>query len=68
MMEGKKLWRHNRARTPREYLMLLEPGSGMQLALRRLTKLFERIWYGLRPAAESDYTSALVLFEELRGA
>jgi hypothetical protein len=68
MMEGKKLWRQNRARTPREYLMLLEPGSGMQQALRRLTQLFERIWYGLRPAAESDYTSALTLFEELRGA
>jgi hypothetical protein len=68
MMEGKKLWRQNRARTPREYLMLLEPGSGMQQALRRLTQLFERIWYGLRPAAESDYASAVVLFEELRGA
>jgi hypothetical protein len=68
MMEGKKLWRQNRARTPREYLMLLEPGSGMQQALRRLTQLFERIWYGLRPAAESDYDRALVLFEELRGA
>jgi hypothetical protein len=67
MMEGKKLWRQNRARTPREYLMLLEAGSGMQLALRRLTQLFERIWYGLRPAAESDYASALILFEELRG-
>jgi hypothetical protein len=68
MMEGKKLWRQNRARTPREYLMLLEPGSGMQQALRKLTQLFERIWYGLRPAAESDYASALVLFEELRNA
>jgi hypothetical protein len=68
MMEGRKLWRQNRARTPREYVLLLEPGSRMQLALRRLTQLFERIWYGLRPAAESDYASALVLFEELRSA
>jgi Domain of unknown function (DUF4129) len=68
MMEGRKLWRQNRARTPREYVSLLEPGSRMQQALRRLTQLFERIWYGLRPAAESDYASALVLFEELRGA
>jgi hypothetical protein len=68
MMEGRKLWRQNRARTPREYLLLLEPGSRMQQTLRRLTQLFERIWYGLRPARESDYASALVLFEELRGA
>jgi hypothetical protein len=68
MMEGRKLWRQNRARTPREYVLLLEPGSRGQQTLRRLTQLFERIWYGLRPAAESDYASALVLFEELRSA
>jgi hypothetical protein len=68
MMEGRKLWRQNRARTPREYLLLLEPESRMQQALRRLTQIFERIWYGLRPAAESDYASALMLFEELRSA
>lgn len=68
MMEGRKLWRQNRARTPREYLLLLEPESRMQQTLRRLTQLFERIWYGLRPAAESDYANALVLFEELRSA
>jgi hypothetical protein len=68
MMEGRKLWRQNRARTPREYLLLLEPGSRVQQTLRLLTQTFERIWYGLRPAAESDYASALVLFEELRSA
>jgi hypothetical protein len=68
MLEGRKLWRQNRARTPREYLLLLEPGSNRQLALRRLTQLFERLWYGLRPAAESDYNSAIRLFDELRNA
>jgi hypothetical protein len=68
MMEGRKLWRQNRARTPREYLVLLEPGSRVQQTLRLLTQTFERIWYGLRPAAESDYANALMLFEELRSA
>ncbi len=68
MMEGRKLWRGSRARTPREYLLLLEPGSQMQQTLGRLTQIFERIWYGLRPAKESDYARALMLFEELRGA
>jgi hypothetical protein len=68
MMEGRKLWRQNRARTPREYLLLLEPGSRMQDALRRLTQIFERIWYGLRPAVEGDYVRALALFDELRSA
>ena len=51
-----------------EYLALLEPGSGTQQALRRMTQLFERIWYGLRPAAESDYTNAQTLFDEPRSA
>ena len=68
MMEGRKLWRQNRARTPREYLALLEPGSAMQQTLRGLTQIFERIWYGLRPAGESDYERARMLFEELRAA
>ncbi len=68
MMEGRRLWRQNRARTPREYLLLLEPESKVQQTLRRLTQIFERIWYGLRPAAESDYANALVLFEQLRSA
>jgi Domain of unknown function (DUF4129) len=68
MIEGRKLWRQSRARTPREYLLLLEPGSQMQQALGRLTQIVERIWYGLRPAQESDYTRALTLFEELKGA
>ena len=68
MLEGRRLWRQNRTRTPREYVLLLEPGSGRQLALRRLTQIFERIWYGLRPAAESDYANALSLFDELRSA
>lgn len=68
MMEGRKLWRQNRARTPREYVHLLEPGSRMQHELRKMTQLFERIWYGLGPAAESDYAGALALFEKLRSA
>ena len=68
MLEGRKLWRQNRARTPREYLLLLESGSSVQQALRRMTQIFERIWYGLRPAAESDYARALELFDQLRSA
>jgi len=68
MLEGRKLWRPNRARTPREYLLLLEPDTRVQQTLSGLTQIFERIWYGLRPAKESDYARALMLFDELRGA
>ncbi len=66
LLEAQKLWRQNRARTPREYLLLLEPGSPRQQALGGLTRVFERIWYGLRPASENDYTRAAALFDQLR--
>jgi hypothetical protein len=66
MLEGKRLWRTNRARTPREYLPLLEAGSPRQRALAGLTRIFERIWYGLRAASEEDYERARALLLELK--
>jgi hypothetical protein len=68
MLEGRRLWRPNRARTPREYLHLLEPGSTRHQSLGGLTRIFERIWYGQRPATEDDYARVLALFEALRTA
>jgi hypothetical protein len=66
MLEGRRLWRANRARTPREYLPLLEAGSVRQRALGGLTRIFERIWYGLRPASRQDFERAQALLEELK--
>ena len=68
MLEGKRMWRANRSRTPREYLPLLEAGSSRRTALTRLTRIFERIWYGLRPAEQSDFERAQALLEELKAA
>lgn len=68
LLEGQRMWRQNRARTPREYLPLLEAGSARQRALTRLTTIFERIWYGLRPAGKQDYEQAQRLLEELKAA
>jgi hypothetical protein len=68
MLEGRRAWRPNRARTPREYLPLLEAGSQRQRALNGLTRLFERIWYGLRPAARRDFEQAQALLDELKAA
>jgi hypothetical protein len=67
-LESHRLWRRDYARTPREYVDLLEHNSFRQLTLRRLTRIFERIWYGLRHAAREDYIQALALFEDLRRA
>ena len=65
-LEGRRLWQPDRARTPREYLRLLDPAARMTVLLRRQTFSFETIWYGLRPAARLDYDSALDLHRELR--
>ena len=57
-LESKRLWPADRARTPREYLALVEPDDPRQPSLATLTRSFERVWYGGRPAAESDYQRA----------
>jgi hypothetical protein len=66
MLEGRRAWRHNPARTPREYVRLLKPGSPQHGALRGLTQIFERLWYGLRDAGPADYARARALYEGLR--
>ncbi|HTV83685.1 MAG TPA: DUF4129 domain-containing protein [Acidobacteriaceae bacterium] len=67
-LEGRRFWHPDRARTPREYLRLLDAASSVAALLRRQTLAFETIWYGLRPAQRSDYDQALRLHQELRAA
>jgi hypothetical protein len=57
-LESRRLWPADRARTPREYLALVAPEDPRKAGLATLTGSFERIWYGGRAAAESDYRSA----------
>jgi hypothetical protein len=65
LLESRRAWRHNPARTPREYVRLLRAGSGQQKALRGLTQIFERVWYGLREADAEEYAHARALYEQL---
>jgi hypothetical protein len=67
-LEGRRFWHPDRARTPREYLRLLDSASAAAVLLRRQTLAFENIWYGLRPAQQTDYDLALRLHQELRAA
>ena len=57
-LESKRLWPADRARTPREYLALVAPEDPRKSGLATLTGSFERVWYGGRPAVESDYQRA----------
>lgn len=67
-LEGRRVWRQHRGRTPREYLRLLEASSPYRQPVQQMTQIFERIWYGLRPAAEDDYTRVLALYQAVRAA
>jgi len=64
-LESRRAWRHNPTRTPREYVRLLKPGSGQQRGLRELTRMFERVWYGLRDGGAEEYAEARGLYEAL---
>ena len=64
-LEAHGLWPADRARTPREYLALLGEGHVLKPELRSLTRSFEVIWYGHRPAAEEQYHEARARMEKL---
>jgi hypothetical protein len=64
-LEAHGLWPADRARTPREYLALLREGHALKPELRSLTRSFEVIWYGHRPAGEEQYHEARARMEKL---
>jgi hypothetical protein len=57
-LESRRLWPADRARTPREYLALVAADDARKPGLTTLTGSFERVWYGGRPAGETDYRKA----------
>jgi hypothetical protein len=64
-LESRRLWPADRARTPREYLLLLPREDLRKASLTALTRSFERTWYGGREAISSEYQAALKLAAEL---
>ena len=64
-LEQRRLWRHNPARTPREYVRLLKAGSAEMRELRELTTALERSWYGQREATAEEFAAARQSFERL---
>ena len=57
-LESRRLWPADRARTPREYLALVASDDPRKPGLSALTRSFERVWYGGRPAGEAEYLKA----------
>lgn len=64
-LEHRRAWRHDAARTPREYVRLLKAGSAEQRELRGLTNALEESWYGQREASEAKFGDARASFERL---
>lgn len=54
-LEDMRLLTRDRARTPRESLRLLEQHPREKGFLQTVTRSFELIWYGYRPASQSDW-------------
>ncbi len=64
-LEERGSWKPDRARTPREYLRLLNARTAAYPALTALTRKFEVIWYGHREASHADFQDALGQLEKL---
>ncbi|HUI83397.1 MAG TPA: DUF4129 domain-containing protein [Candidatus Binatia bacterium] len=64
-LEGQGLWRPDAARTPREYLRLLANDEARRDPLQRLTRSFERVWYGSDQASADTFAGASALLEQL---
>jgi hypothetical protein len=67
-LEDRRALRRSGTRTPREALQLMDAASQLLEPLRAQTGAFERIWYGLQPASESDYNEALAHYRVLHPA
>jgi hypothetical protein len=66
-LETRRAWRRDPARTPREYLRLLQAGSAQQRGLRRLTQIFEGVWYGVRAADAPLYAESRAIYDAVYG-
>jgi Domain of unknown function (DUF4129) len=64
-LEEEGAWRVDEARTPREYLRMLRATDSRHPLMLDLTRRFERIWYGNRPAAADDTTHVTAHLETL---
>jgi hypothetical protein len=65
-LEESGAWVPDRARTPREYLRLLSEKNADRTVLTELTRRFEMVWYGNRPAGRGEFEAAVAGVERLQ--
>src|SRR5579864_7962675 len=59
------VWTLDPTRTPREYLRLLKQDVPQRPAMREMTRNFEVVWYGTKPASAGDFHLAVGELEKL---
>jgi hypothetical protein len=59
------VWTLDATRTPREYLRLLKQDVPQRPAMREITRNFEVVWYGTKPASAGDFRVAVNELEKL---
>jgi hypothetical protein len=64
-LESSGAWRPDRARTPREYLRLIDARHQHRGTLNTMTQRFERVWYAQQPASRADFEETLRGLEEM---
>jgi hypothetical protein len=64
-LEDIRILPRDRARTPREALRLLEHHPREQGGLQAITRKFELVWYGFRPASATDWAGAKEELEKM---
>jgi len=64
-LEDIRILPRDRSRTPRESLHLLERHPEEQGVLQAITRSFELIWYGYRPASAGDWAGAKEQLEKI---
>jgi uncharacterized protein DUF4129 len=64
-MEEQGVWRIDDARTPREYVRMLDAGDARRPPILDMTRRFEQIWYGNRAAGDDDAASVATHLEVL---
>lgn len=64
-LEDGRILPQDRTRTPRESLRLLEQHPKEQRVLQSITRSFELIWYGYRPASASDWAGTKEQLEKI---
>lgn len=64
-LEDLRLLARDRARTPRESLRLMEQHPREKGFLQTMTRSFELIWYGYRPASQADWAQTREQLEKM---